>query len=115
MSEQLGPWRGRELGSLGRSGIHSVFYQSLLFAGLRKSEAQKLGWRHVHKDRVHLPMTNNGPSFDLPILQVHHEILAPMRGLQRQWVFPSPNKSLAKKEPPTKGSLNRIGRSAAIA
>ncbi len=35
-------------------------------------------------------MTKNGRSFDLPILQKHHEILAPMRGLGRQWVFPSP-------------------------
>ena len=35
-------------------------------------------------------MTKNGRSFDLPILQRHHEILAPLRGLHRNWVFPSP-------------------------
>lgn len=35
-------------------------------------------------------MTKNGRSFDLPILQLHHEILAPLRPLSRHWVFPSP-------------------------
>lgn len=70
--------------------IHSVFYEFLLFTGLRKSEAFTLEWKHVHEDRIHLPMTKNGRSFDLPILQVHHEILAPVRNLGPRWVFPSP-------------------------
>ena len=70
--------------------IHAVFFEFLLFTGLRKSEALTLEWRHVHEDRVHLPTTKNGRSFDLPILQLHHEILAPVRGLHRRWVFPSP-------------------------
>lgn len=70
--------------------IHAVFYELLLFTGLRKSEALTLEWQHVHEDRIHLPITKNGRSFDLPILQVHHEILAPLRGLHRRWVFPSP-------------------------
>ena len=35
-------------------------------------------------------MTKNGRSFDLPILQIHHEILAPLKPLSRKWVFPSP-------------------------
>lgn len=70
--------------------IHQVFYELLLFTGLRKSEAFTLEWKHVHEDHIHLPMTKNGRSFDLPIVQVHHEILAPVRGLSRQWVFPSP-------------------------
>lgn len=43
----------------------------------------------VHEDYIHLPMTKNGRSFDLPILQLHHEILAPVQGLGRKWVFPS--------------------------
>ena len=70
--------------------IHAVFYELLLFTGFRKTEALTLEWKHVHEDRIHLPMTKNGRSFDLPILQHHHEILAPMRGLHRKWVFPSP-------------------------
>lgn len=70
--------------------IHCVFYELLLFTGFRKSEALALEWQHVHEDHIHLPMTKNGRSFDLPILQLHHEILAPVRGLSRQWVFPSP-------------------------
>lgn len=70
--------------------IHKVFYEFLLFTGFRKTEALTLEWKHVHKDHIHLPMTKNGRSFDLPITQHHHEILAPVRGLDRRWVFPSP-------------------------
>ena len=62
----------------------------LLFTGLRKGEALTLAWKNIHEDRIHLPMTKNGRSFDLPILQVHHEILAPLKPLSRQWLFPSP-------------------------
>ena len=69
---------------------HAAFYELLLFTGLRKTEALTLEWQHVHEDRIHLPMTKNGRSFDLPILQMHHEILAAVRGLHRTWVFPSP-------------------------
>lgn len=70
--------------------IHGVFYKFILFTGFRKSEGLNLRWENVHEDRIHLPMTKNGRSFDLPILQTHHEILAPLRGLSREWVFPSP-------------------------
>lgn len=70
--------------------IHKVFYELALFTGLRKSEALTLEWKNVHDDHIHLPMTKNGRSFDLPIVQVHHEIVAPLRGLSRKWVFPSP-------------------------
>jgi len=62
--------------------IHKVFYELLLFTGFRKTEALTLEWKNVHEDRIHLPMTKNGRSFDLPILQLHHEILAPLRGTQ---------------------------------
>ena len=44
----------------------------------------------MQKDRIHLPVTKNGRSFDLPIVEAHHEILEPLRGLGREWVFPSP-------------------------
>lgn len=70
--------------------IHRVFYELLLFTGFRKTEALTLEWKNVQEDHIHLPMTKNGRSFDLPISQVHHEILAPLRGLHHQWVFPSP-------------------------
>lgn len=86
--ESLREWR-QTLDNL-PNPIHAVFYELLLFTGFRKSEALTLEWKNVHEDRIHLPMTKNGRSFDLPILQLHHEILAPLRGLSRQWVFPSP-------------------------
>lgn len=74
--------------------IHQVFYEFILFTGLRKTEAFTLEWKNVHEDHIHLPMTKNGRSFDLPILQHHHEILAPLQGLGRNWVFPSPKSKL---------------------
>lgn len=84
----LAQWR-REVDDL-FNPIHKVFYELALFTGFRKTELLTLEWRDIHEDRIHLPMTKNGRSFDLPILQLHHEILAPMRGLSRKWVFPSP-------------------------
>lgn len=73
--------------------IHRVFYELLLFTGFRKTEALTLEWKNVHEHHIHLPMTKNGRSFDLPITQIHHEILAPVRGLSKQWVFPSPKRA----------------------
>ncbi len=86
--EDLSAWR-KDVTAL-PSPIHAVFYELLLFTGLRRSEALSLEWKNIYEDRIHLPMTKNGRSFDLPILQLHHEILAPVRGLSRKWVFPSP-------------------------
>ncbi|MFY0690746.1 MAG: integrase family protein [Paracoccaceae bacterium] len=80
-------WRG-EVAALGNP-LHRVFYGLVLFTGLRRTEALSLEWKHVHEDHIHLPMTKNGRSFDLPILPGHHEILAPARGIGRKWVFPS--------------------------
>jgi integrase len=37
-----------------------------------------------------LPITKNGRPFDLPTLDLHHELLEPVRGLSREWVFPTP-------------------------
>ena len=86
--EDLKAWR-REVGDISNP-IHQAYYELLLFTGFRKTEALTLEWKNVYEDRIHLPMTKNGRSFDLPILQIHHEILAPVRGLSRKWVFPSP-------------------------
>jgi integrase len=84
----LNEWR-RTVSAL-TNPIHAAFYELLLFTGFRKTEAFTLKWENVHEDRIHLPVTKNGRSFDLPILQLHHEILAPARGLSPTWVFPSP-------------------------
>lgn len=85
--EDLHKWRS-EVNEL-YNPIHKVFYETALFTGLRKTEILTLKWKNVFEEHIHLPMTKNGRSFDLPILQVHHEILAPLRGLNREWVFPS--------------------------
>lgn len=86
--DDLPAWRGDVDGL--ENPIHAVFYRLLLFTGLRKTEALTLQWTQIFSDRIHLPMTKNGRSFDLPILGLHHEILAPLRHLSRTWVFPSP-------------------------
>jgi integrase len=86
--EDLRKWRA-SIDEL-ENPIHTALYEFLLFTGFRKMEAFTLEWKNVHEDHIHLPMTKNGRSFDLPILQVHHEILAPLRGLSRSFVFPSP-------------------------
>jgi len=70
--------------------IHRTFYEIILYTGLRKSEALTLQWSNIYEDRIHLPMTKNGRSFDLPITLRHHALLMPLRGLGRDWVFPSP-------------------------
>lgn len=85
--EDLNEWR-KQVDALSNP-VHRVFYELALFTGLRKTEALSLEWSNVHEDHLHIPMTKNGRSFDLPILQVHHEILAPLKGMHKTWVFPS--------------------------
>ena len=98
--EDLPAWK-REVEQL-QNPIHTVFYELILFTGLRRTEALSLEWKNVHEDHIHLPLTKNGRSFDLPILQVHHEILAPLKGLSRKWVFPSPRSSAGYVNQPQK-------------
>ncbi len=87
----LKAWRA-QVQSLGNP-IHRTFYDLILFTGLRRTEALSLQWSNVLEDRIHLPMTKNGRSFDLPICDIHQDILDPMRSLSRKWVFPSPKSS----------------------
>ena len=90
--EDVKAWRDQVDGLY--NPIHKVFYELILFTGLRRTEALSLTWKNVHDDRIHLPQTKNGRSFDLPITQIHHEILAPIRSLGCEWVFPSPKSKL---------------------
>lgn len=87
MIEDLKAWR-RTIDAL-PNPIRQVFYEFILATGLRKTEAFTLEWKHVHDDRIHLPMTKNGRAFDLPIVSRHLEILEPVRALNKQYVFPS--------------------------
>ncbi|WP_395541040.1 tyrosine-type recombinase/integrase [Neotabrizicola sp. sgz301269] len=85
--EDLRAWR-KTIDNL-PNPLHRVFYEFILSTGLRKSEAFSLEWKNVHTDRIHLPMTKNGRPFDLPVVARHLTILEPLRGLSKQWVFPS--------------------------
>ena len=76
--QDLGAW-GQEVEALANP-IHRAFYELLLYTGLRKTEAFTLEWRHVHEDRIHLPVTKNGRSFDLPTTQVTSSRTEPMMG-----------------------------------
>ena len=67
-----------------------IFCGAATYGRIKYNEAPTLQWSIIHDDHIHLPMTKNSRSLDLPILQLHHEILAPLRRLSRKWVFPSP-------------------------
>lgn len=96
--DDLREWR-RSIDDLDNP-IHAAFYRLLLFTGFRRSEALTLRWKDVHGDRIHLPMTKNGRPFDLPTIDVHHDILEPMRSLSREWVFPAPRSNSGHLECP---------------
>ncbi len=98
--DDLLAWK-RRVGGLGNP-IHAVFFELLLYTGFRKTEAMTIEWKNVHEDHIHLPVTKNGRSFDLPIVQRHHEILAPLQGLSRTWVFPSPKSPSGHLNAPTR-------------
>jgi integrase len=98
--ENLPVWRTRTEDLF--NPIHKVFYELILYTGFRKTEAFTLSWQNIHEDRIHLPVTKNGRSFDLPIVQRHHEILAPLKGLSRKWVFPSPKSPTGHLGSPTR-------------
>ena len=57
--------------------------------GLRRAEASTLTWEQVRGDHVHLPMTKNGRSFNLPITPAHHALLEPLRDFDPEYVFPA--------------------------
>lgn len=86
--EDLSAWR-REIDDV-FNPIHRAFYELALFTGFRKTELLTLEWKNVLDDRIHLPVTKNGRSFDLPINDRHLAIMKPLKKLSRTWVFPSP-------------------------
>lgn len=71
---------------------HRTAYIFSLFTGLRRSELEALEWSQID-DAIHLPMTKSGREFWLPLVELHHEILEPVRDLDKQWVFPADSKS----------------------
>lgn len=79
--------------------VHASFYRFLLYTGLRRAEALTLRWEQIHADHLHLPMTKNGRAFDLPLLDTHHDILAPMRAYRSKWVFHGQRNDVHLKEP----------------
>ncbi len=72
--------------------IHQAAYMFALFTGLRRGEIENLEWARID-DAIHFPTTKSGREFWLPLTDFHHEILKPMRELDKRWVFPADSKS----------------------
>ena len=75
--EDLKAWR-RTIDAL-PNPIHQFFYEFILATGLRKTEAFTLEWKHVHLDRLHIPVI-------LPVLRgrdrrIHATILSFIAGV----------------------------------
>lgn len=79
--------------------VHRAYYRFLLFTGLRREEAMTLRWDQVHDDHLHLPTTKNGRPFDLPLLDVHHAIIDPMRIYRSEFVFHGKRQALHLRRP----------------
>ncbi len=63
-----------------------------LFTGLRRSEIENLEWDRVD-DAIHLPTTKSSREFWLPLVEIYHRLLDPVRDLDPRWVFPADSKS----------------------
>ncbi len=72
--------------------IHRTAYMYALFTGLRRSEIESLEWDRID-EAIHLPTTKSGREFWLPLVEEHHRILDPLRGIDDRWVFPADSKS----------------------
>ena len=72
--------------------IHRTAYFFALLTGLRRSEIESLEWDRID-DAIHLPTTKSGREFWLPLVEEHHRILDPVRGLDDRWVFPADSRS----------------------
>lgn len=79
--------------------VHTAFYRLLLTTGLRLSEALSLRWDQVRDDHLHLPMTKNGRAFDLPLFDLHHDIIKPMGAFRSEYVFPGTRHAVHLKSP----------------
>lgn len=81
--------------------VHQMFYRFLLFTGLRLNEALTLRWDRVFDDHLHLPAnsTKNGRAFNLPLTDVHHAIIEPLRAYRSDYVFHGKRQALHLKSP----------------
>lgn len=79
--------------------VHQAYYRFLLFTGLRREEAMTLRWDQVHVDHLHLPTTKNGRAFDLPLLDIHHAIIDPLRIYRSAFVFHGKRQALHLRSP----------------
>jgi len=55
--------------------------------GMRAGELCRLEWQHVRFDHVHLPLTKNGKSRDVPLSSKAQRLIAQMRGFDKELVL----------------------------
>jgi len=56
-------------------------------SGMRAGELCALQWQHVYSDHVHLPLTKNGKSRDVPLSSKAQRLIAQLRGLDKVLVL----------------------------
>lgn len=95
--DDLDAWRDAVAGL--ENPVHTAYYRFLLFTGLRFDEARSLRWDQVHDDHLHLPMTKNGRAFNLPLFDLHHDVLKTMRAFHSEYVFPGTRHAVHLKSP----------------
>lgn len=67
---------------------HRQIYMLCLLTGLRKTEACRLEWNRVLDDRIFIRENKSNRPFYLPLLDEHRAVIAEMKGMHKQWVFP---------------------------
>lgn len=65
----------------------AVCFLVALRTGMRAGELCGLTWAHVHDDYVHLPMTKNGKSRDVPLSTKAQRLINQIRGWDDELVF----------------------------
>lgn len=72
--------------------VHRTAYWLALFTGMRRSEIERLEWDRID-DAIYLPITKSGREFWLPLVETHHRLFDPVRGLDDRWVLPARSKT----------------------
>lgn len=74
-----------------KSNIHgaqiSILFELAIETGMRLSELLGVKWRNVHEKYIHLEITKNGDSRDVPLSNKARELLKRRNGANDIWVF----------------------------
>jgi len=85
MLKVMGWRRGQPVHSVGQSVAACMLLA--MRSGMRAGELCGLQWQHVRSDHVHLPLTKNGKSRDVPLSSKALLVLSHLRGFDDKSVF----------------------------